>query len=84
MINVERFKKQGMDEFEAQLATLNELKNYTVLVLERWNKMDKKYNLQESDYDSAKAQKLYGDKTVEELDEEWEKFKRKFKTEHND
>ena len=26
MINVERFKKQGMDEFEAQLATLNELK----------------------------------------------------------
>lgn len=26
MINVERFKKQGMNEFEAQLATLNELK----------------------------------------------------------
>ena len=26
MINVERIKKQGMDEFEAQLATLNELK----------------------------------------------------------
>lgn len=43
--------------------------------------MDKKYNLQESDYDSAKAQKLYGDKTVEELDEE---FKREFKTEHSD
>lgn len=46
--------------------------------------MDKKYNLQESDYDSAKAQKLYGDKTVEELDEEWEEFKREFKTEHSD
>lgn len=45
--------------------------------------MDEKYNLQESDYDSAKAQKFYKDKTVEEIDEEWEEFKRKFKAKYN-
>ncbi len=46
--------------------------------------MEEKYNLQECDYDSARAQELYGDKTAEELELEWEELKKKIQSEHND
>jgi len=44
--------------------------------------MNEHYNVRESDYNSKKAQELYGDKTVEELEREIEEFEKNFKKEH--
>ncbi len=41
-----------------------------------------KYNERECDYDGKRAEELFKDKTVEQLDEEWEEFKANFYAEH--
>ena len=40
------------------------------------------YNIRECDYDSEKAEKLFGNKTAEELDKMVEEWKEKFLKEH--
>lgn len=41
-----------------------------------------KYNERECDYDGKRAEELFKDKTVEQLDEEWEEFEANFYAEH--